>query len=296
VAEPRFLVRIWGARGSIPAPAERNCELGSDTCCVEMRCGDSVLAFDAGSGATSLSARLAADGVRDFDLFFTHCHLDHIIGLPFMKQLYDPRASARLYAGHFEDGTTCEEMVRNFMRPPYFPVTPLQFQGAISFLDFAPPDTLRPKPGVEIRTMRLNHPNGAVGYRVEFEGRAACYVTDTEHRPEELDAGIVEFVRDAEVFIYDCAYTDAEFPMKRGFGHSTWEEGVRISQAAGVGTFVIFHHDIGRDDAALRAIGREVRARFPAAVLGRTGLEIEVGRPVHDPLQEETVKAHVHAR
>ena len=72
-----------------PPPAAANCVFGSDTCSVEMRCGDHVLIFDAGSGAVSLSRRLVAEGIKDFDLFFSHCHFDHIMGLPFLKPLYD---------------------------------------------------------------------------------------------------------------------------------------------------------------------------------------------------------------
>src|SRR4051812_36143683 len=108
MTDPAFLVRIWGARGSLPAPAAENCEFGSDTCCVEMRCGDKVLIFDAGSGAAGLGVRMIEEGTSDFDLFFTHCHFDHILGLPFLKPLYLKEVSARIYAGHFENGMTCK--------------------------------------------------------------------------------------------------------------------------------------------------------------------------------------------
>jgi phosphoribosyl 1,2-cyclic phosphodiesterase len=277
MAEPEFLVRIWGARGSLSAPAALSCAFGSDTCCVEMRCGPHTLVFDAGSGAASLGTLMIEEDVRDFDLFFTHCHFDHIIGLPFMAPLYREGFAARLYAGHFENGTTCQEMVERFMRPPYFPVTPEHFQAAIEFRNFRAPETLSPKPGVAIRTVRLNHPGGAIGYRVDFGGRSVCYITDTEHVPGEPDEAVLGLMRGADVAIYDCMYTDAEFEHFRGFGHSTWEEGVRLCNAAGVGRLVLFHHQITRDDAALRLIEAEAQARFPGAVVARTGLEVRPG-------------------
>jgi phosphoribosyl 1,2-cyclic phosphodiesterase len=271
-----FLVRVWGARGSIPAPAAPNCDYGSDTCCVEVRCGERVLVFDAGSGAHALGARLAQEGVQDFDLFFSHCHFDHIIGLPFMHLLYDPAVAVRLHAGHFEDGTTCREMVERFMSPPYFPLTPKQFRAQIDYRNFRPPDVLTPEPDIAVSTVRLNHPNGAVGFRVDFQGRSVCYITDTEHVPGRRDEAILAAVRGADVMIYDCMYSDAEFYPCRGYGHSTWEEGVRICEAAGVATLLIFHHRPGRDDAGLRLIEAEARARFPGAVVARTGLELEL--------------------
>lgn len=269
-----LLVRVWGARGSLPAPAAPNCDLGSDSCCVEMRCGPHVLIFDAGTGAASLSARLVADGITDFDLFFSHCHFDHIIGLPFIKPLYNPLVTARLHAGHFEDATTCQEMVALFMGPPFFPLTPRSFSAAIDYRDFRPPDTLLPQPGIRISTVRLNHPNGSVGYRVDYGGRSVCYITDHEHVPGRPDPALLETIRGADILIYDCTYTDAELEPCRGWGHSTWEEGVRLCEAAGVGRLVIFHHQPGRDDRALRRIGAQAQARFPGAVVGHTGLEI----------------------
>ena len=276
MSDARFLVRIWGARGSIPAPAAPNCEYGSDTCCVEVRCGPHVLVFDAGSGAPALGARLASEGVEEFDLFFSHCHFDHIIGLPFMQPLYDRKVRARLYAGHFEDGTTCREMVERFMSPPYFPLTPKQFRAAIDYRDFRPPDRLTPHPGISVTTLRLHHPNGAVGYRVDYEARSVCYITDTEHLPGRQDQTILAAIQGADMMIYDCAYEDAEFDPCRGYGHSTWEEGVRLCEAAGVARLVVFHHRPGRDDAGLRRIEAEARARFPGAVVAGTGLELQL--------------------
>jgi phosphoribosyl 1,2-cyclic phosphodiesterase len=274
MSEVPFLVRIWGARGSLPAPAAPNCTYGSDTCCVEMRCSGHVLIFDVGSGIEALAARLTEEEVKEFDLFFSHCHFDHIIGLPFMKPLYDHAVTARIYAGHFEDSTTCREMAEGFMGPPYFPVTPKQFEACIEFRDFRPPDVLWPRPGIKVATLRLRHPNGCVGYRVEHAGRAVCYITDTEHTPGEQDEALVDFIRQADIVIYDCTYTDAEFEHYRGYGHSTWEEGVRLCEAAGVPRLVIFHHRPGRDDQDLRRIEADAKASFPGAIIGGTGLEL----------------------
>jgi phosphoribosyl 1,2-cyclic phosphodiesterase len=274
MTEAAFLVRIWGARGSLPAPAAPNCAFGSDTCSVEMRCGGHVLIFDVGSGAESLSTYLTRDRVKDFDLFFSHCHFDHIMGLPFLKPLYDHEVTARIYAGHFEDATTCQQMVDRFMAPPYFPVTPKYFDAQIAYLNFRPPETLTPCEGIVIRTFRLNHPNGCVGYRVNYRGNSVCYVTDTEHTPGRPDDKLLGFLSGADMMIYDCMYTDEEFDHYRGYGHSTWEEGVRLCEAAGVKRLVIFHHRPGRDDEDLSKIEADAQARFPGAVVARTGLEL----------------------
>jgi phosphoribosyl 1,2-cyclic phosphodiesterase len=269
-----FLVRVWGARGSLPAPAAENFEFGSDSSCIEMRCGPHALVFDAGSGAQSLGALLAKEGVKDFDILLTHCHLDHVIGLPFMKPLYDGSVHVQLYAGHFLDDMTCREMAERFMAPPFFPITPSVFHAEVDFIDFRPPDTLTPRPGIRIKTVKLNHPNGSVGYRVNYAGRSVCYITDHEHVPGAPDPMLLEALRGAQIMIYDCMYTDAEFSACMGYGHSTWEEGVRLCEAAGVERLVIFHHRPGRHDAELRRIEADAQARFPGAIVARTGLEL----------------------
>jgi len=274
MSDASFLVRIWGARGSLPAPAAKNFAYGSDTCSVEMRCGGRVLIFDVGSGAEGLSHSLVKEGIKAFDIFFSHCHFDHIMGLPFLKPLYDHEVKARIYAGHFEDATTCRQMADGFMAPPYFPVTPKYFDADIGFMDFRPPETLKPFDDLEIRTLRLHHPNGCVGYRVNYAGRSVCYVTDTEHIPGQRNENLIGFLRGTDILIYDCTYTDAEFAHYRGYGHSTWQEGVRICESAGVKKLVIFHHRPGRDDEELRQLEAEAKSRFSGAVLGSTGLEL----------------------
>lgn len=274
MSDQQFLVRIWGARGSLPAPAVGNAIYGTDSPCVEMRCGEHVLIFDAGTGAASLGSLLVREGVTDIDIFLSHCHLDHIIGLPFLKPLYRSEVSARLYAGHFLDDMTCRQMAARFMAPPFFPVTPDIFHAKVEFRDFRPPWTCAPHPGISVSAVRLNHPNGSVGYRVDFAGRSVCYITDTEHTPGHPDENILQAIAGADMMIYDCMYTDAEFGPSRGFGHSTWEEGVRLCEAAGVKQLVIFHHRPGRTDPELAQIEADARARFAGAVVARTGLEL----------------------
>ncbi len=78
----------------------------------------------------------------------------------------------------------------------------------------------------------LNHPGGAVGYRLEWAGKSIAYITDTEHRLDELDRTVLSLVQNADLMIYDCTYTDEEFPDHAGWGHSTWQQAVRLANAA----------------------------------------------------------------
>ena len=123
-----------------------------------------------------------------------------------------------------------------------------------------------------IPTVRLNHPNGCVGYRVNYGGQLG--LLHHRHRAcarPRTTSSSSTFLNGADIMIYDCMYTDAEFDHYRGYGHSTWEEGVRLCEAAGVKRLVIFHHRPGRDDEDLRQIEAEAQARFPGAIVAAHG-------------------------
>jgi phosphoribosyl 1,2-cyclic phosphodiesterase len=128
---------------------------------------------------------------------------------------------------------------------------------------------------VSVTSAPLNHPGGATGYRVNYSGRSAAYVTDTEHRMGELDASILQFIEGVDLFIYDCTYTDDEYTSstnsKVGWGHSTWQEGVRLAQAAGVKNLVIFHHDPSHDDLFMDEIARSAKELFAGAIVAQEG-------------------------
>ena len=118
----------------------------------------------------------------------------------------------------------------------------------------------------------MGHPGGAVGYRLEYGGKAVAYITDTEHQPDQLDESVLSLAHKADLMIYDCTYADAEFPGYVGWGHSTWQQATRLANAAGVKRLAIFHHDPDHDDAFLRKVEAEAAKAQPGAFVAREGL------------------------
>jgi phosphoribosyl 1,2-cyclic phosphodiesterase len=239
-----------------------------------MRCGEQLLLFDAGTGMRYLGKTLE-DARLDADVYFTHTHFDHVCGLPFFRPLFQPQNRVRLWAGHLRGAMTLKRVLAEFMMSPLFPVPPEVFRSTLEYRDFSAGETLSAGKDIRLRTAALNHPDGATGYRVEYQGRSICYVSDTEHVPGSLDRNILGLIAGAELVIYDCMYTDDEYRRYVGWGHSTWQEGVRLCKEAGAKRMVVFHHDPDHDDELLDAIAREVERALPGSVVAYEGLVLE---------------------
>jgi phosphoribosyl 1,2-cyclic phosphodiesterase len=267
-----FFVKFWGVRGSIACPGPRTVRYGGNTSCLEIRCGGRLLIFDAGTGLRDLGNQLNGNGSVDADLYLTHTHFDHICGLPFFAPLYTAGNKIRLAAGHLQPETDLKRVLMEMMMAPLFPIPPSAFKADVSFQDFMMGDVLTPGDGITIRTGPLNHPNRATGYRIEYGGRSICYITDTEHVDGRRDQRIVDLVQGTHLMIYDSTYSDAEYPRYKGYGHSTWEEGVRLADAASVKTLVIFHHEPSHDDDRMDAIAAEAEKARPGTVVAREGM------------------------
>jgi phosphoribosyl 1,2-cyclic phosphodiesterase len=275
-ALPTVSVQFWGVRGSVPCPGPDTVRYGGNTPCVEVRCGEHVIVFDAGTGLRGLgNALLQRTRHVDLDIFLSHCHLDHLQGLPFFGPAF-VGGRVRLWAGNLGPAYRLEEVVRRIVGPPLFPIAVETFKAEIEYHDFAAGEVLEPRAGVVLRTAPLDHPDGATGYRLEYAGRALAYLTDTESRSEAHDDNIVSLARDADLVIFDCTYGEREIASHFGWGHSTLQQGLRLAERAGARRFCAFHHDPSRNDAALDRMAAEAAAASPHATIAREGLVLDL--------------------
>jgi len=269
-------VRFWGVRGSIACPSPSYMGFGGNTSCVEVRAGGRIVILDAGTGVRPLGRLLQREGQREADILFSHTHWDHVNGFPFFTPAFDPEHTFRVFAGHLAEEGGIREALAGHMHEPMFPVPLDVMRARLTFTDFRAGETLELGEDLRARTTALNHPNGATAYRIEHRGRSVCYVTDTEHVPGRPDEGVLELIAGADLVIYDSTYTDEEFPARAGWGHSTWQEGLRLVRRAGARRLVVFHHDPDHDDEAMAAIERELGAGSDGHLVAREGLRLEL--------------------
>src|ERR1700748_1494725 len=127
-------VRFWGVRGSIACPGPDTIRYGGNTPCIEVRCGDNVIIFDAGTGLRPLGNTLIKNTkINNVEIFLTHCHLDHVAGLPFFAPFFAEQCRMRIWAGNLLPATSVEQVVRKLMSSPLFPVEVEIFKAAIEF-------------------------------------------------------------------------------------------------------------------------------------------------------------------
>src|SRR5262245_25225246 len=133
--QPEVTVRFWGARGSIPVSDVSIANFGGNTACVEIRHAGQILLMDAGSGLRSAGETLLAEGVRQYHVFLSHWHYDHVMGLPFFRPLMYSDVEFFLWAPNLQTGPAAK-IVADLMRPPFFPISPGLFKAKVDYRDF----------------------------------------------------------------------------------------------------------------------------------------------------------------
>ena len=267
-------LKFWGVRGSTPTPQLENLRYGGNTSCLELRLPDNQsIIFDAGSGLRNLGATLLkeADGAAlDLKVFLTHFHWDHIQGIPFFAPLF--RAGNRV-TFHSHCNGSLEETLEGQMARPYFPIDLASVAARREFVEL---DSQAVSfSGITVRPFPLNHPQGAVGYRIESGKTVIVYATDLEHGHDRLDRVLRDNATGADLLIYDAQYTPEEYGGYRGWGHSTWAEGVQVAKEAGAKQLLLFHHDPSHDDSFLDEIGDTARRQFSDVAPATEGSVVE---------------------
>ncbi len=294
-------VRFWGVRGSIPSPGESTRRYGGNTTCVEVRVGNRVIVLDAGSGIRRLGQSLMGEfngNPLEVALLMSHTHWDHIQGFPFFIPAYSPKVHVRLFgyegAVHGLRAALFEQM-----QSAFFPVKLNQMASHVTFEEL---DAMHfDLGGITVNAAYTNHPGICLGYRIATPSGDIVFMPDHEaferHERErqkaegisepaaaefarQQDEKMIAFARDAAIIIADAQYTPEEYPSRRGWGHTCYEDTVSNALRANARRLFLFHHDPDRDDAQIDAIVarcREIVAKAGSDLkvdAAREGLEV----------------------
>jgi phosphoribosyl 1,2-cyclic phosphodiesterase len=281
MAKVDYQITFWGVRGSLPVPGSKTIKYGGNTPCVQLQIGDRLFIMDAGTGIYNLGQQLLTQGKPVCgDIFITHTHWDHIQGFPFFGPAFTKGNCFALY-GIRSVNLTFADLMKGQMMYDHCPVSIDEMGASIDFHELNFDMEMQMGDDIILRTLGNNHPGGCLSYRLDHKGRSCCYMTDTEHTGE-IKPEVLQFTAGADVVIYDSHFTDNEyagyagFPSVKGWGHSTWQEGIKLVKACGAKKLVLFHHATFRSDDDMEVIEREAQLQYPNLVAAREGMVISL--------------------
>lgn len=262
-------IKFWGTRGSIPVTGKNYCKYGGNTSCIEISSsGDDIIILDAGSGIRELGLDLIKrDNQRKVNLFLSHFHTDHIVGLPFFSPFYDEDFEIDIYAQPYVLQTT-EEILDLILKPPLFAITKEYFKAKYNFNNITNSFVLD-LPGKRIEAIELNHPNPTLGFKISSQDKTMVYFTDNEliqnnHSVKEIEKlilenhyNLIEFCKNVDVLIHDASYSFDDYNRRIGWGHSSNLAVAIFANLANVKNLYLFHYEPEYDDDFLDKLLKE---------------------------------------
>jgi len=271
-------IRFWGVRGTIPSPGPDTIRYGANTSCVDVFTSDQqIVVFDAGTGIRPLGNQLIKEhpGRIVGTIFVTHTHWDHIQGFPFFAPLQF-RNNRFVVVGQRRVGQQLENVLAGQISEPYLPFGYNQLAADILVKEMNDGETMVIGDATSVFAAALDHPGGCLGYRLENDGLAFAYCTDTSHGGDGLDKNVLRLAHKADLLVHEASFTPEERVRFPDWGHSSWQEAAEVAQAADVGMLALFHHSPTANDEQLEEILVQTRTLFPRTVLAREGLSLEL--------------------
>lgn len=304
-----MFIHFWGVRGSIPTPltpqqiqskimaaiqriTPKDIEsskskskfvsslpswifgtAGGNTACVQIRSGNNELLFDAGSGLRAYGKSNLVPQDRHFNLFLSHYHWDHIQGLPFFDQAYNPLASFDVYSPL----DNAKEVLEKQMEEPFYPV---QFDSLTKNFTF---HKIEVGKAIQIGDTIINccemsHPGRSFSYSVTENDKKVVYATDVELKSKDFEENeqTAAVFNNADIVILDSQYTVEEAYRKENWGHSAFCYAIDFAVKWNIKKIYLYHHEPAYDDKKLNSILQA--ARWYAQYINHSEIEIYLAK------------------
>ena len=290
-----MIVRLWGVRGSSPTPLSpeeirnkiaavvqrikpsdlENSEtrqrflthlpqdifgtLGGNTACIEVRSSDGkIIILDTGTGLRNLEKRLLRfrDNIKDYHIFISHFHYDHLLGLPYFNAMYNPNAHVHFYSPY----PAMERNLAKLMDKPFHPVGWDSFAAEIDFHILAKSEKISIGTAT-VDWIKRNHPDGSISYKVSEAAKSFIYSTDTELTEKDFEHSErhIDYFQGADAIVLDSQYTLGEAIEKYNWGHSSYSLVVEFVREFKIKKLLLFHHDPLNSDRKMEDLLKSAR-------------------------------------
>ena len=183
--------------------------------------------FDAGTGLFRVRDLICT---KTLDIFLSHVHLDHSIGLTFLYDVLWGKDIERVTV--HVDGSKIPAIENALYSESLFPVGPNFEMKAIGEGPIEVPG------GISVSRCPLVHPGGSIGFRMQHPGGSLAYITDTT---AVESADYVEFISDVDVLIHECYFPDGWEDRAELTGHSCLTPVAQVAAAARAGQTYLVH-------------------------------------------------------
>ena len=261
-------IKFLGVRGS-SAPFSFPCRIyGYHTACIQITTlQNTVVFFDAGTG---LSNVITAPS-EEIHIVLSHVHLDHIAGLASCPLMWRKEITV-----HFWGPPDLEKNLKKIFSPPFFPIALRHWNASLHFHDVLAGKVYLIGNDLKLLSLPLHHPGGVLGYRLMSPQGCLAYLTDMEHGHPLFDQSALRLMDKADLALYDAMFDQHTYPHHKGWGHSTWEQGLIFAQEAGVQKLALIHHDPQMSDDQLLKRDLQIKKKCPTAFLARQDMTLHI--------------------
>lgn len=249
----KTFIKLLGTRGSFPCSGKEYMIYGQDTSCIYVNFSGKSLFLDLGSGLAH-SADYTFPVEVPIPVLLSHPHLDHVMGIVSWSHIYREDANIHIYAVP-RGGLSCKSQIEAIFSKPLWPLELDNIESNVKFIDIVKPSFMIDD--IRVDWVESNHPGGSSIFKLSCNEKSIVYITDFEHSPK-ASAVLEEFLKGANIMLYDAQFTDDEYLKCKGWGHSTWREGLELARRANVKRLVLIHHDPKRTDTQIQEIQLEI--------------------------------------